>query len=919
MVSGVTNNTKVIKILIIEANPEGDLSLDKEIRLLRRQIDIANNSQDISIEFQVQDGTEDCVVVKKEQLQQLMLKLEKQEPQDAKIIVHFCGHGTETQELVFEDKNGERDFVDIKTLTRFFELFKERVACIILNACYSDIQAEVIFEHIDCVIGMRQTIKDNSAIAFATGFYTALAYGKSYEDAFKFGCNAIQLKAVKSFINYQQIAKETRKLVPVDATPEITITEEEHKPVIYSKYSYSASYNEEAKGELKQNLVHRNYKKFIGRELEVKKLIEQLSSEYRQHINIIYGIGGVGKTALALEVAYLIFLNRIKEVLSDTELKIEDFDFKAIIFTSAKQTYLTPTGIKVQPIRQRTLQDIFATIAEVLEKPNIIRANDEHQTQLVYSALKEQKTLLIIDNLETIEDIGEKERIFSFLAKLPNTTQVIITTREREGAYEQIGITELSRDESLELIQQEAETEIELEEAEQFYQYFGGIPVALIYAVGQRTDGYSMEMILSEVDPSLPKLSNNLSQFLFEKSIAPLRNQPAHHLLMSMTFFFTPQTREVLSYVAGLSEQRLEQEKGLVTLQRLSLFKVEKYRYKILSITRRFAQDEIEKKEHKNFKEKAQNRLIEFYLQFTKQYGGKDWKDFMIQSQYLEQEWENIQFVLSLCASLDRYKEMIQIWNNVDHFVDLSSRWSLRLDWWELIAERADINADIATYAKALSEKAWTLILMKNSENIEEAISYLDKAWNCRKAIDLDTQAHIANHFAVYYITEEKYEIALSWLKQQENLVARSSLTRKEKERHQVCLDYYRAEIYYQQENSVQAKEILKKVINLGKNIKWQRFTNYAQNYLVDILIKEGDLSEELNQLLFMGLYWAERSGEKRRIAHWQSSYAYYERAKGNFTKAKESAEKALVIFQQECMENNIIEMKSFTKSFQLE
>ncbi len=66
----------------------------------------------------------------------------------------------------------------------------------LLNACYSQRQAEGIAQHIPYVIGMKKTIGDRAAIEFAVGFYDALGAGKSYEIAYKFGCNAIQMAGI---------------------------------------------------------------------------------------------------------------------------------------------------------------------------------------------------------------------------------------------------------------------------------------------------------------------------------------------------------------------------------------------------------------------------------------------------------------------------------------------------------------------------------------------------------------------------------------------------------------------------------------------------------------------------------------------------------------------------------------------------
>ena len=111
-------------------------------------------------------------------------------------IVHFSGHGTGTDGLVFENTAGAPQIVSTESLSHFFELLKEQVECVLLNACYSEIQAQAIHQHIDCVIGMAQPIQDNAAILFSKGFYDAIFVGRNYADAFRFGCNNIDLNNI---------------------------------------------------------------------------------------------------------------------------------------------------------------------------------------------------------------------------------------------------------------------------------------------------------------------------------------------------------------------------------------------------------------------------------------------------------------------------------------------------------------------------------------------------------------------------------------------------------------------------------------------------------------------------------------------------------------------------------------------------
>ncbi len=71
----------------------------------------------------------------------------------------------------------------------------------------------------------------------------------------------------------------------------------------------------------------------------------------------------------------------------------------------------------------RTLEDIYTTIAQTLEREDITRALLlEEQDRLVQKALSAQRTLVIVDNLENVSD----ERVRAFLYHLPGLTKSII-------------------------------------------------------------------------------------------------------------------------------------------------------------------------------------------------------------------------------------------------------------------------------------------------------------------------------------------------------------------------------------------------------------------------------------------------------------------------------------------------------------
>jgi len=64
-------------------------------------------------------------------------------------IVHFCGHGTGSSGIAFEDENGEAKLINTDSLANFFKLCSTHVKCVLLNACYSEVQADAISNHID--------------------------------------------------------------------------------------------------------------------------------------------------------------------------------------------------------------------------------------------------------------------------------------------------------------------------------------------------------------------------------------------------------------------------------------------------------------------------------------------------------------------------------------------------------------------------------------------------------------------------------------------------------------------------------------------------------------------------------------------------------------------------------------------------
>jgi uncharacterized protein YjbI with pentapeptide repeats len=178
-----TNNSAVKTILILSSNPKNtsQLRLDEEVREIDAGLQRAKKRELFDLKQRWSVRVQDVY--------QALLDLKPQ-------IVHFSGHGSGDDGLALEDEAGNLKLVDTEALAKLFELFSTTIECVILNACYSEVQAQAIAKHIPYVIGMNKAIGDKAAVKFATGFYNALGTGESVEFAYKLGCNVIQLDGI---------------------------------------------------------------------------------------------------------------------------------------------------------------------------------------------------------------------------------------------------------------------------------------------------------------------------------------------------------------------------------------------------------------------------------------------------------------------------------------------------------------------------------------------------------------------------------------------------------------------------------------------------------------------------------------------------------------------------------------------------
>lgn len=678
----------------------------------------------------------------------------------------------------------------------------------------------------------------------------------------------------------------------------------------------------EAKRVIPHNLPTRVYAEFIGRDRELEELLTLVDAERAASLIPINGSAGVGKTTLAVEGGY--------RCLSVSEGRIEDsrdLNFSAIIFISAQEQMVTSGGIVRNFQVQSTLRSIFHTIGRVLGREDITRATPEEQPQLVFEALTGSRKLLILDNAESIED---KQNVMSFLYSLPLSVKVIITTREKLVFYTPLQLEQLPLTQGVHLIRREAREKavaISNEQAIALYEVTGGIPAAIIYAVGQLATGYRMEAVLRRiVDPK-----EDIARFFFETSILPLRNKPPAYLLMAIAIFAQPSKIEAAYEVAGLAEDPIAADDAVGALRRLTLIHQVDDCYQMLPLTREYCLAELAK--NATFEALARQRWIDYYLNFAATNGGDDWDEWHLAFDRLEKDLKNILAVIDWCTTRDRYDEVRRFWQQIKNFTHCYGQWDSRLLILKWLIEESQRRGDRETFVEAVHQRAWTLTILGKKDQLAEAADLLQQAWAVHEEVSYLLQSYLADAYAEHlvrqaqhalYAKDEKQALdycrqALIWINQSRLLLNQIHPHDHNYIRKQTNTTYYEAIAYFRSREYQEAEKLFEKVRADCEAMGWQRLSLYAQNWLADVAIERGTPQDLLyaSQLLRSGLPTVERNKDRRRAAFYKWSLARLEEKQGNIAAARNWVREAVDIFQRLGMLLEVEEMEKFAKALQ--
>jgi hypothetical protein len=195
-------------ILFLAANPLGTdrIALDREARAI--QVELERSGFRDRFELVTRWAAEPL---------DLLRELRKLKP----TVVHFSGHGTAgvghapgpvprrdvdvapghsggdlRAGLLFQGPDGGPQLVSSEALEATFGAAGSSVQLIVLSACYSELNAQALLQHVGCVVGISGAIADDAARSFAIGFYGGLGERESIAAAYAQGCAAISLQGL---------------------------------------------------------------------------------------------------------------------------------------------------------------------------------------------------------------------------------------------------------------------------------------------------------------------------------------------------------------------------------------------------------------------------------------------------------------------------------------------------------------------------------------------------------------------------------------------------------------------------------------------------------------------------------------------------------------------------------------------------
>ena len=174
---------ETITVLFLAANPIDTpaLRLDEEARSIQEKIRLSAYRDCVRFESRWATRASD-----------ILQAINETNP----TIVHFSGHGAGTGELALLNPDGSTKLVTKEAISMAMSTASDTIRLVVFNACFSEIQAQAVVDHIDSAIGISTSIGDEAACVFAAQLYSSIGFGRSLQISFKQAIAALMLEGI---------------------------------------------------------------------------------------------------------------------------------------------------------------------------------------------------------------------------------------------------------------------------------------------------------------------------------------------------------------------------------------------------------------------------------------------------------------------------------------------------------------------------------------------------------------------------------------------------------------------------------------------------------------------------------------------------------------------------------------------------
>lgn len=463
---------------------------------------------------------------------------------------------------------------------------------------------------------------------------------------------------------------------------------------------------------------------FVGRKREIDNILNLLSNKSRAFLISITGVGGVGKSSLAIEVAHRC-LEISKQV---SQSKDSESYFDAFIWTSAKKMRFIDDNLQEAITVKSNLEDIVSEIIKVVAPDKYKNIPDQKaQYKLVMDILSDNRILLIVDNMETIED----NQVISFLNELPFPSKAIITDRRSVQSSRAIRLLELPEEDAANLIKAQCKINniiLASEQISELIEKTGGIPLAIVWAIGQMgAKGWGTDLVFRNLanTGSTPVL-----EFLFAESFLHI-NDKSRKVLATLSVVDHPikgnMLKGWLNYgvhdaqdaISELIQYALISEQKEDSCINASNIPILDRTYKILPLVRNFTMQQ------KNLIDDSLRERIsyELFVALSKNEENPDWPS-LDTIEYVDSCYKLYSWAMEDSFERKEYGMVISIMRYIGYALGIRGYHDLRLKLGELALEAAKRSQNKSEVARNLiTNVGWVYFIWYKFEQCEKIMN----------------------------------------------------------------------------------------------------------------------------------------------------------------------------------------------------